>query len=145
MENKFTILVADRNRHVRDFLRRELMLEGYEVLLAKDGREVLAMIGASSPPHLLILDLEIPFLDGVEILNRLKNLNPPLPVVVYTLLAEHTDHPVVQTAAAFIEKPGDIDRLKLEIGKTLKYYYPQRTTMTAENLKRKMDTSHEPE
>ena len=48
MYDKFTILIADRNRHVREFLRRELMAEDYCVEVAKDGREVLLMITAEN-------------------------------------------------------------------------------------------------
>ena len=44
------ILIADRNRHVRDFLRRELGAEGYQVEVARDGREVLGRIMAMIRP-----------------------------------------------------------------------------------------------
>ena len=58
MENKntFTILVADRNPNVRDFLKRELMAEGYRVLQAKDNREVLKRVFSRTPLDLLIFD-----------------------------------------------------------------------------------------
>ena len=51
------ILIADRNRHVRDFLRRELHAEGYRIEVARDGREVLNHLQGHEPPDLLILDL----------------------------------------------------------------------------------------
>jgi DNA-binding response OmpR family regulator len=71
--DQFTIFIADRNRHVRDFLRRELAAEGYRVELAKDGREALRMLEVNELPDLLILDLEIPYVSGLEILKQLQD------------------------------------------------------------------------
>lgn len=48
-ENKFTILIADRNSNVREFLKREMMTEGYRVRLAKDSREVLKWAFSQAP------------------------------------------------------------------------------------------------
>lgn len=41
MEKKFTLLIADRNRNVREFLKRELIAEGYGVKVARNGQEIL--------------------------------------------------------------------------------------------------------
>ena len=107
------ILIADRNRHVRDLLRRELAAEGYVVEVARDGREVLGRIDGDDPPHLLILDLEIPYLDEPEVWARLKDRQPPLPVVIHTFLPEYpTNLTLPIAAAAFLEKKGDTDPLE---------------------------------
>ena len=110
--NGCKILIADRNRHVRDFLRRELSAEGYQVEVARDGREVLNRIDGEAPPHLLILDLEIPYLDEPEVWARLKDRQPPLPVVIHTFLPEYPTNLTLPIAAAFLEKKGDTDQLK---------------------------------
>ena len=86
--NQFTILIADRNPHIREFLRRELISAGYRVQLAKDGREVLRMTDADEPPELLILDLDMPYVNGLTILEELQNRKSPLPVVIHTFLTE---------------------------------------------------------
>src|SRR4030043_86469 len=83
------ILIADRNRHVRDFLRRELSAEGYRVEVARDGREGLGRINGEDPPHPLILALEIPSLDDRGVGFRLKERQPALPVVIHTFLPEY--------------------------------------------------------
>ena len=75
MANTCKILLADRNRHVRDLLRRELSAEGYVVEVARDGREVLERLNGDDPPHLLILDLEIPYLDETEVWARCRWLS----------------------------------------------------------------------
>ena len=127
MEGRFTILIADRNRHVREFLQRELMAEGYSVKTARNGREVLAMANGRDPPDLIILDLEISPVSGLIILEGLEKRDPPIPVVVYTLLTEYRDHPLVKKAAAFLEKKGDnVDAFKTKVVNALKSYYPNR-------------------
>jgi DNA-binding response OmpR family regulator len=108
-------------------LRRELAAEGYQVELAKDGREVLGMLDKEKLPDLLVLDLEIPHGGGVDILRLLQERKPMLPVVVHTLLTEYMSHPVVQKAAAFVEKTGDnIENFKAVILEVLWKSYPQR-------------------
>jgi len=118
------ILIADRNRHVRDFLRRELSAEGYQVEVAKDGREVLGRIDGEDPPQLLILDLEIPYLDEPEVWARLKDRQPPLPVVIHTFLPEYPTNLTLPIAAAFLEKKGDTDQLKAVVAEVIEKHYP---------------------
>lgn len=116
MTDEVTILIADRNPHVRKFLQRELAADGFQVLMAKDGREVLRLLDEDKQPDLLVLDLEIPHVSGLDILKKLQDRKPPVPVVVHTFLTEFANHPVVQQAAAFVEKTGDnIDNLKAVI------------------------------
>lgn len=124
MTHDFSILVADRNKNVREFLRRELGADGYQVQTAKDGREVLDLVNGEGP-DLLILDLEIPFIDGLSILQKLKARPRALPVVIYSFLTEQTDHPAMQYAEAFVEKGGDLDRLKSVVVKVLEKAYPK--------------------
>jgi DNA-binding response OmpR family regulator len=119
------ILIADRNRHVREFLRRELGAEGYQVEVAKDGRELLELICGEEPPHLIILDLEIPYLDELEIWNRLRDRQPPLPVVIHSFLPENPTQLTIPLAAAFLEKKGDTDELKAVVADVIQRYYPQ--------------------
>jgi len=125
MGSSFQILIADRNRHVREFLRRELISEGYLVQVAKDDKELLSIIDGEVP-DLLILDLEIPYGGGLAVLQRLKDRNPPLPVVIHTFLTEYASHPAVQGQASFVEKMGNTDVLKAAILDILKKSYPYR-------------------
>ena len=127
MADQFTILIADRNPHVREFLRRELMAEGYRVQVARNGREVLRMTDVDDPPELLILDLDMPYVSGLTILEELENRKSPLPVMIHTFRMEYEKHPAVQRAAGFWEKRGDnIDGLKATVTQVLRKYYPGR-------------------
>lgn len=124
MREKFTILIADRSHNIREFLKRELEAEGYLVKLADNGLEVLKIIVAQLP-HLLILDLDMTYLDGVEILSQFKNMKQSVPVVVHTLLTAYEDHPVIKkTAAAFLEKnENNINNLKEKVAEVLRKNY----------------------
>jgi DNA-binding response OmpR family regulator len=119
------ILIADRNRHVREFLRRELLAEGYRVEVARDGRELLGQLDGDDPPQLLILDLEIPYLDELQVWARLKDCQPPLPVVIHTFLPEYPTNLTLPLAAVFLEKKGDTDQLKSVVAEVIRKNYPK--------------------
>jgi DNA-binding NtrC family response regulator len=127
MQEPFILLIADRNRHVRDFLRREFMADGYVVELAKNDRELLYLIECELPLDLLIFDLEMPYDGGPELLEQLQENKPLLPVVIHTFLTECAAHEAVLKCAAFIEKSGQsIDLLKQVVEAALRRSYPNR-------------------
>jgi CheY-like chemotaxis protein len=134
MSNQFTLLIADRNRHVRDFLRREFMADGYAVELAGDDRELLSIIEASEPPDLLIVDLEMPCSGGPEAIEMLLARNPLVPVVIHTFLSEEAAQELCGRAAAFLEKRGNnIDHLKETVLRVLRRCYPDRFALSGED------------
>jgi DNA-binding NtrC family response regulator len=127
MQEPFRILIADRNPHVRRFLKREMMEEGYHVRLAKTAREVLELVFDHEPLDLLILDLDLPDAGELDILQKLQERFPVLPLVVHTFLSEYVNHSFVLGSAAFVEKEGsNIDRLKTVVHEILRKSYPQR-------------------
>jgi two-component system response regulator MprA len=77
------ILVVDDERAVRESLRRALELEGYDVDLAGDGLEGLARV-EDSQPDVLILDVLMPGMDGLEMCRRLRRAGNRLPVLMLT-------------------------------------------------------------
>jgi len=133
MQHKFVILIADKNRNVREFLRREFAADGYSVIVAKDYRELVRLVEGDKPPDLLIFDLEMPFSEGKETLAELQGRSPSLPVVVHTFLTEHSSDSAVLKAAAFLEKKGsNIDRLKEVVIEVLRLTYPDRFATAGE-------------
>jgi DNA-binding NtrC family response regulator len=121
VENKFKILVADRNQHVREFLKRELIAEGYRVRLAKNVQEVLKKVYHSETLDLLILDPDLPGTDKLSLLKKLQNRIPALPVVVHTYLADYTDDTNELNRVAFVEKSGSsVESLKKMVHEILK-------------------------
>ena len=118
------ILVADRNRHVRELLRRELAAEGYQVQVARDGHEVGHLLNGAEPPDLVILDPEIPFLEELATLAHFQEQEPSVPLVVYAFAAEYALPRAIPKVAAVLEKKEDTDRLKQVVAEVIHQYYP---------------------
>jgi DNA-binding response OmpR family regulator len=124
MKKKFTVLIADRNKNVRDFLRREFSAEGYEIITARDGNQVLQEIARDIPPDLIILDLEIPDADSSEILEKAQTRLPPVPVIIHTFLTEEAERDRLSETEIYIEKSGNIDHLKSAVADILQRFNP---------------------
>jgi DNA-binding response OmpR family regulator len=125
----FKILVTDRNRRVRELLQRELAAEGYQVVVARDSREVLTMIAGNEPPHLLLLDPEIPNFSELQILEQLQMLSPGLPVIIHTFLSDDFNHWKVLNSVVLLEKKEDIDLLKRVVAQVIDRNYPPRLVL----------------
>ena len=68
----FNILIADRNPHVRELLKREIALEGYNVFLAKNGAEVMEQVRSSNRFDLIVIDPDIADLRQSDLIEILK-------------------------------------------------------------------------
>ena len=95
--------------------------EGYHVQLAKNGRESLEGIYRSDRLDLVILDLDLPDMDDLDVLGGLENRLPNLPVVIHTYRSEYMNHPGVLGIATVVEKTGkSIDDLKRVVTEILR-------------------------
>jgi DNA-binding response OmpR family regulator len=83
------IVVADDEDHIRDVVRGYLEAEGFEVVLATDGNEALRL-ARESRPDLVVLDVSMPGLDGVEVLRQLRTVSDVY-VIMLTARAEEVD------------------------------------------------------
>jgi DNA-binding response OmpR family regulator len=126
VDGGFVILVADGSAHIRDFLMRELQSEGYGVQLASDHGELFAHLDKDPVADLVVLDLNLPFYGGMDVLVRLQNRTPPVPIVIHTIFTEYEHHSTVRAADAFVEKQGDPAALLQAIDMVLHNHYPQR-------------------
>jgi DNA-binding response OmpR family regulator len=126
MTDAFRILVTDRNRHVRDFLKRELGREGYEVILARDGTDLIHLLNSHDRCDLLVLDTEIAFGCSLALIESLVARRPALPIVIHSFAAEQEDPEVVRHAAALVTKGGNAERLKAAVAGVLAQVYPGR-------------------
>ncbi|MGA2479100.1 MAG: sigma-54 dependent transcriptional regulator [Spirochaetia bacterium] len=117
---KLTILVADDEKNIREGLREALMLDGYEVLLAADGKEALDTVNRGDV-DLLITDLKMPRLSGEELLKSVAAQFPTVPVIILT--GHGTIESAVQAmhdgAYDFLTKPVNLDRLSLLVKRAL--------------------------
>jgi len=79
------IMVVDDERAVRDSLRRALTLEGYDVELAEDGEQALERLeGGDAQPDVVVLDVLMPGIDGLEVCRRLRGRGLRIPVLMLT-------------------------------------------------------------
>jgi len=102
------ILVVDDDAAVRESLGRALRLEGYDVELASDGLEALERLqGNGDDPDLVVLDVLMPNIDGLEVCRRLRRMGSRLPVLMLTARDEVTDRVAGLDAGAddYVVKP----------------------------------------
>ena len=106
------ILVIDDDASDRDLLRAVLTKRGYEVILADNGGTGL-MLCHRRTPDAVVLDLNMPGIDGRSILRQLRTLHPTLPVVVFSghSTEEIEQEMLNQGATACIQKAFSLDQL----------------------------------
>ena len=126
MAREFTILVADRNRRVRQFLMRELVAEGYAVLLADGKDDLLQIVRRDDTLDLLILDDELLVPEESRIVDLLRNRVPHLPFIVHSFSTDCVEQGLAQEATALVEKKGNIGGLKDAVDRVLHSEYPCR-------------------
>ena len=110
-ENKVRVLVVDDERPIRRFLRTSLEVHGYDIFEAADGLEALAAV-VNHRPDLLILDLGLPELDGVEVTRRLREWTQ-IPIIVLSVRDQEADKIAALDAGAddYLTKPFGIGEL----------------------------------
>ena len=91
---ELTVLVVDDEVLLRQFMARAMANDGYRVLEAANGVEALAWFGnGGSPIHLVITDILMPGMGGVELAAQLATRSPPPPVLFVTGDHDHSDLP----------------------------------------------------
>jgi len=114
------ILVIDDDARDRSLLVAVLEEKGYEVILADNGRVGLILCHQRTPDA-VVLDLNLPGIDGLSLLRQLRILHPTLPVVVFSghSAQEVEEEMLNQGATAFIQKAFSLDQLGLALQEVL--------------------------
>lgn len=112
MGEKVRILVADDDKELVQTIEEELVIEGYDVVIAHDGEEALNAI-QTSPIHIAILDLKMPKISGLEILQKVKREYPSVKVIILTAYANLENVKKCRDLGAdeVVEKPYDLGEL----------------------------------
>lgn len=122
MNDPLLILIADPNPFVRSFLARELSAHGYSTAEAGSGKEILAQLYRKTLPDLLVMELDFPVSVGLMVLEKVQNLVPTVPQIIYTHFTEYENHPSVRKADDFIEKNEDPSDLLHSISEVIHMY-----------------------
>jgi two-component system response regulator AtoC len=113
MERRSRILVVDDDPASRDLLRRVLATEGHQVVTLADGREALAEL-ARQRADLVVSDIRMPDVDGVQLLERMRETVPEIPVILVTAFGdvEGAVEAIRRGAFDYLAKPYDVDAVR---------------------------------
>jgi len=115
---KKKVLLVEENEGLRDLYKEELEEEGYEIITVKNGKEALQKL-EKEKPDLVVLDIVMPVMDGMEALGRMIGKDRTIPIIL------HTSHPGYQedfmswAADAYLLKSADLTELKKKIRELL--------------------------
>lgn len=121
MGKKEKILITDDEKSIRNALREILEFENYSVIEAENGEQALQAIEKENP-DLVMLDIKMRGMDGIEVLEKIKESKPELPVI---MISGHGNIKIAVEATKigafdFLEKPPDLNRLLVSIRNGLK-------------------------
>lgn len=128
------VLVVEDDPDIADFLRRGLIYKDYEVEVAYDGQEGLNA-ARDRPPDLVLLDLMIPKIDGVEVCRRLRAASA-IPIIILTARDSVTDKISGLDAGAddYVTKPFAFDELLARVRAALRHKEPAEEVITVGDL-----------
>ena len=110
--------MVDDEEGIRQLYQEELEEEGYKVELAGRGDEALEKIGKAKPDA-VILDLKMPGMGGLEVLERIREQDKDLPVIICTAYGEYKSDLTTWASDAYIVKRADLTELKRVIKRFL--------------------------
>lgn len=120
------VLIVDDEPPIRRFLRTSLGAQGYHVLEAENGRAMLALIDRN-PPDVIVLDLGLPDMDGVDIIRRLRDSGSAIPIII--LSSRVDERGKVQAldfgADDYVTKPFGMDELLARLRAALRHRLQQ--------------------
>ena len=117
------ILVVDDDENLRWVLQTQLEDMGYQASTAADGLQALEAIG-QSPPSLVLTDLKMPGLSGMDLLDRIRKEYPEVPVVIVTAFGtiQSAVHAMRAGAYDYLTKPIDFEELGLVVDRVLEHF-----------------------
>ncbi len=109
------ILIVDDDLPTCDFLRTFLTKKGYSVEIAMDGETALNIL-KEKRPHIMLLDIRMPGMSGIEVLRRSKEIHPDLKVIMITAVRDESmiELAKIYGASEYLIKPFDLDYLEKE-------------------------------
>ena len=121
------ILVVDDDTSLRIYLQEELIDMGYEVITASNAPEALKIVEHENI-DLVILDIRMPGMTGIEALPRILGLKEHLPVILNPAYSQYKDDFTAWAANAYVVKSFDLTELKEKVQELLKEKKPETQT-----------------
>jgi len=118
------ILLVEDDANQALLYQQELEAEGHEVALAKNGREAVDLVKTAAP-DLVVMDISMPGMDGIEAMGRILSQHNKLPVILNTAYAAYKDNFLSWSADAYVIKSSDLEELKDTIRKLLDKSTPE--------------------
>lgn len=136
------VLVVDDEADMRWLLAGVLRDQGFEVAGAEDGQAALAQI-AREPPDVILLDLKMPGLDGIQVLERTKAADPHMPVVIVTAYGDLTSAVQAMRLGAYdyLTKPFDNDEVVFTVRRALEKRELEAARLKADKLATILETA----
>lgn len=121
VEGKFSVLIVDDEQEIVDIMKVFLQRQGgYQIATASDGITALIEVGRAKP-DLMILDIMIPGVDGIEVCRRIKaDSNNKTVIIAVSGNSEHENRTLQSGADAFMSKPIDLEKLHTEAKRLLR-------------------------
>ena len=110
-----TILIVDDNENDRLICARKLRDEGYTTFSVSSGLEALQFVGRNPQVDLIILDIKMTPLNGIQVLQRLRAKNVDIPVILYSDYSTYRNHFATWFADAYVVKSSDLTELKEKV------------------------------
>ncbi len=115
---KEKILVVEDEESLRLLYEEELKADGYEVMTAKNGREAIQQL-EETKPDLILLDIVMPVMDGMEALGRILRKDRKIPIILNTSYSAYREDFMSWAADAYVTKSSDLSELKGKIRELL--------------------------
>jgi DNA-binding response OmpR family regulator len=112
------LLIVEDDVYQRRLYAEEFADEGHQVVTAADAREALTKV-SEEQPDLVILDIEMPGMDGVEALGKILDQNRRIPVILNTAYTSYKDNFMTWSADAYVVKSSDLTELKTQVRQLL--------------------------
>jgi CheY-like chemotaxis protein len=112
------ILLVEDQPNQRQLYAEELMDCGYDVKIASTGPEALEVF-KQCHPQLVIMDVLLPGMNGIEVMERMLAAEPQLPIIVHSAYTSPSHDFITWFARAYVVKSGDLQELKNQVQKAL--------------------------